>query len=130
MNPDIANMMEALGDHSLEYRVCHLLLFFAASDSELSEQEIINVSLYLKGMLQALGSEADLKELILGCLEDMKNNGNVEVLKETIGIFAHYLPKAKLQEIANGIEEVIAGDNLSQAEAELLQCLRTDWKLI
>ncbi len=130
MNQNREKMMQVLGDYSLEYRFCHLLLFFAASDSELSTQEIMTISGYVKGMLQGLDSKADLKELILHCLEDMKNNGNVEVLKETIALFAQYLPKAKLQELANGVEQVIGSDELSEAEAGLLQCLRMDWGLV
>ncbi|MBI4854557.1 MAG: hypothetical protein HY819_22390 [Acidobacteria bacterium] len=121
---------EALSRYSMEYRVCHLMLFFAASDGQLSEQEIQTTCVYIKAVLEALKSNTDLKELVLGCLEDMKNNGNVEVLKETIAIFAQdVVPKDALEKIVQGIQDVCKVDGLSPAEAELLECLKKDWNL-
>lgn len=128
MNQDMKNLVEHLGDYSIEYRICQLLLFFAASDGVLSEQEIITTTQYMKGMLQGIGSDTDLKTLVLGCLEDLKTP-NVELLKETIRLFAEYLPTNKLQVIASGIEEVIGSDELSEAEAHLMACLKQDWGL-
>ena len=111
MNKDIKKMLNALGDYSLEYRMCHLLSFFAASD-------------------EGLGSDTDLESLVVGCINDMQKDVNVELLKETIAIFAEYLPSKKLKEIAEGVELVIGSDELSEAEAELLDCLRKDWGLV
>lgn len=123
------NAKEALERYSMEYRVCHLMLFFAASDGQLSEQEIQTTCVYINATIKSLGVDTDLKELLLGCLEDMKNNGNVEVLKETIAIFAKFVAKEDLRIIAQGITDVCKADGLSEAEADLLGHLRQDWGL-
>ncbi|MBK7996388.1 MAG: hypothetical protein IPK14_24370 [Blastocatellia bacterium] len=130
MNKDIKKMLNALGDYSLEYRMCHLLSFFAASDGDLSQTEIEHIAGYLKGMIEGLGSDTDLESLVVGCINDMQKDVNVELLKESIAIFAEYLPSKKLKEIADGVELVIGSDELSEAEAELLECLKKDWGLV
>lgn len=125
----MAKAAENSGKYSLEYRLTHLFLFFAASDGVLSEPEITKTAVYIKAMLEKIGSKTDLKELLLACLEDMKNNGNVEALKETIGIFAQHMPVDILKIIVSGIEDAASADGLSEKEAETLAYLKTDWGL-
>jgi hypothetical protein len=129
MKQSLEEAKRVSGKYTLDYRICHLMLFFAASDSQLSEAEITKTALYIKALQEKIGSDTDLKELMLGCLEDMKNNGNVEVLKETIAIFAQHMPNNVLVTIAQSIADVANADGLSQGEADLLNQLKLDWQL-
>jgi hypothetical protein len=121
------DMFEAMGDYPLEYRICHLLLWFCAVDGELSEEEITGVAAYVQGVIDALGVDSDVEEVLTGCLQDISDDPNTELLEETIEIFADYFPDEKLAELVNGIEDVVSLDELSDDEAEFLTHIRDSW---
>jgi hypothetical protein len=120
-------MFEAMGDYPLEYRVCHLLLWFCASDGDLSEEEITGIAAYVQGVIEGLEVDTDLEELLTECIEDIAEDPNTELLEETIRIFADFFPDEKLEELVDAIEEIVSLDDLSDDEAEFLSHLKDDW---
>lgn len=120
-------MFEAMGDYPLEYRICHLLMWFCAVDGDLSEEEITGIAAYAQGVIEGLDIDTDLEDLLTQCVEDMADDPNTDLLGETIRIFADFFPDEKLEELVNAIEEIVSLDDLSDEEAEFLSHLKEDW---
>jgi hypothetical protein len=122
-------MFEAMGDYPLEYRICHLLLWFAGSDADISQEELQGVCLFLTGLIEGMGVDTDLESLVVGCLEDIAQDPNVALLQETIEILGDYFPDEKLEELAGAVEDIVGADELSKSEKEFLSLLKEAWRI-
>lgn len=123
------DMFEAMGDYPLEYRVCHLLIWFAGADSDISHDELVGICAFVSGIIDGLGLDVDLEQLVTECLEDVSEDPNPELLEETIELFGDYFPDEKLEELASGVEDIVGLDDLSKEEAEFLALLKEAWRI-
>lgn len=122
-------MFEAMGDYSLEYRLCHLLVWFAGVDGEISGEEIEGLCAFLTGLIEGLGSDTNLEELVTQCLEEVSQEPNPDLLQETIEILGDYFPDEKLEELAEAVEDIVGADDLSNTEKEFLGLLKESWRI-
>lgn len=122
-------MFEAMGDYPLEYRVCHLLIWFAGADADISQDELEGICAFVQGVIEGLDIDVDLEELVTQCLDDVSQDPNAELLQETIEIFGDYFPDEKLEELADGIEDIVGLDDLSKEEKEFLSLLKESWRI-
>ncbi len=122
-------MFEAMGDFPLEYRVCHLLIWFAGADSDISQQELEGICGFVQGIIQGLDLDVDLEELVTECLEDVSEDPKPRLLQETIEIFGDYFPDEKLEALARGVEDIVGADDLSKEEKEFLILLKDAWQI-
>ncbi|MBI4851719.1 MAG: hypothetical protein HY819_07980 [Acidobacteria bacterium] len=122
-------MFEAMGDYPLEYRICHLLIWFAGADADISQEELVGICGFLGGLIEGMGLDVDLESLVTQCLDDISGDPNPDLLQETIGILGDYFPDEKLEELAGAVEDIVGADELTEIEAEFLTLLKDSWRI-
>jgi C1A family cysteine protease len=119
-------MLDALGDYSLEYRIALLFVYGASSDTELSEDEQSEIASYLDETFEKLGSELKAKRVLRNVLQDAENE---ELVEETIELLNEYLSKPMLARIVNDLQIIIGVDELSDDEENFVATLIDAWQI-
>jgi C1A family cysteine protease len=119
-------MLEAMGDFPLEYRIGLILLHAAGADEEISEEEYDAISEYMSGTLEQLGVEMSSKKLLKNCWNSIDDE---ELLEESIALLGEYLSREMLAKIVSDAEQVIGTDDLSEDEEAFLFSLVSAWQI-
>ncbi|TAE76130.1 MAG: peptidase C1 [Bacteroidetes bacterium] len=122
---DYSNMLDAMGDYPLEYRIALLFLHAADTDGEISEDELQEISNYLANSLEALGSEYEATEVLEYCQENIDK----KLVKETIKLLGEYLSTEMLATMVKDLEEVVGVDDLEEAESDFINELIDTWQV-
>ena len=123
---DYQEMLDAMGDYSLEFRLGLIILAAAGSDGDISEEEYDEISTYMQTTLEKLGVDMSAKAILKNCA---KEEDNEELLEESITLVGEYLSSALLAKILNDIREIIGVDDLSEDEEEFLASLTETWQI-
>ncbi len=123
---DYQEMLDAMGDYPLEFRLGLIILAAAGSDGEVSEEEYDEISTYMQTTLEKLGVDMSAKAILKNCA---KEEDNEELLEESITLVGEYLSSALLAKVLNDIREIIGVDDLSEEEEEFLASLTETWQI-
>ncbi|HAI75341.1 MAG TPA: peptidase C1 [Microscillaceae bacterium] len=123
---DYNDMLDAMGDYPLEYRIALLFLYAADADGETSDEEWDEISNYMANTFEALGSEYDAAEVLEYCYEETDDD---DLMEETIELLGEYLSTEMLATIVNDLREVIGVDDLEEDEAEFIDRLVDEWQV-
>ncbi|MEM7181457.1 MAG: C1 family peptidase [Spirochaetota bacterium] len=122
---DYADMIDAMGDYSLEYRIGIIMLHVAARD-ELTEEELEAISKYMDKTLQELNVNQSAKKILKRC---KKNLDDKELLQESIQLFQEYLDKKILAKLLSDMEEIVGSDSFSKKERKFVDKLIRKWQV-
>lgn len=118
-------MLDAMGDYPLEYRIALLFLSAANADGEVSDEELEEISNYLDNTLETLGSEYEATEILEYCQENIER----KLVKETIKLLGEYLSTEMLATIVQDLGNVIGVDDLENSESEFIDSLTSAWQI-
>jgi C1A family cysteine protease len=121
-------MLEAMGDYPLEYRLAILFIHVANADGDFSKAEKKELTNYLQDVFDKLGSEYDAKEVIKYCWDETGGEDE-ELLEETVELLGQYLSQEMLATIINDLEQVVGIDELEGEEAEFIDYLVSEWQI-
>lgn len=121
-----AEMLEAMGDYHLEYRIALILLCAAAADGEISDEELEEISSYMSVILERLGSTINSTKLLKRCLKTIDDQA---LFDESIELLNTYLSKPMLAKILSEAQEIIGVDDLSQEEEDFIAALVEAWQI-
>ncbi len=119
-------MLDAMGDYSLEYRIALLFLAAADADGDLSDEELEAISEYMEATLEKLGVDMSAKKILRNAKKHMDDE---DLLEESISLMGQYLSNEMLAKIHNDLEEVIGVDDLSDEESEFIENLVEQWQI-
>jgi hypothetical protein len=119
-------MIDAMGDFPLEYRLGQLFLTAAGSDAEISDEELEGITQYMEDALEKLGSDLSAKKVLRHAVNSL---GNEDLLAETVVLFNQFLSNEMLARIFIDLQEVIGVDELSEEEGAFLYHLMEIWQL-
>jgi len=123
---DYNEMLEAMGDYPLEYRIALILLNAANSDEDLSEEEYDEISTYMADTIEKLGVEMDAKKILKNASKQIDDE---ELLEESITLRGDYLSNELLAKIVSDITEIIGVDELSEDEENFVNELTETWQI-
>jgi C1A family cysteine protease len=118
-------MTEAMGDYPVEQRIA-LILLWAASSDELSDEEYSEIASYLEKILSFIGIECNVEELLQNTNEYV---GNEELLEESVSLLNEYLSKKALAQTITDVENIIGVDEYSAEEEEFVSYLIESWQI-
>jgi C1A family cysteine protease/uncharacterized tellurite resistance protein B-like protein len=120
-------MLDAMGDYPLEYRLAILFMQAANADGDFSKVEKQEVLKYMQSTFEKLGSEYDAKDVLTYCWKE--NKDDEELLEETVELLGQYLSVEMLATIINDLQEVIGIDELDDSESEFIDYLVSCWQI-
>ncbi|MCB1144045.1 MAG: peptidase C1 [Leptospiraceae bacterium] len=123
---DYTEMLDAMGDYPLEFRLGHIVLSAAAADGEVSEEEYDEISTYMQETLEKLGVNMSAKKILKNCNNELENE---ELLKESVELLGEYLSNGLLAKILNDVRDIIGIDDLSEEEEEFVNWLTETWQI-
>lgn len=123
---DYQEMLDAMGDYPLEFRLGLIILRAAGADGDVSEEELDEISTYMEDALEKLGVDMSAKAILKNCAKEEEND---ELLDESIELLGEYLSSALLAKILNDIREIIGVDDLNEDEEEFLADLTETWQI-
>ncbi|MBN2825997.1 MAG: hypothetical protein JXQ76_11770 [Campylobacterales bacterium] len=119
-------MLEAMGDYSLEYRIALLFLYASNADDDLSDEEYETIGEYMDDILEKLDSNLKSSKVLKYAVQDVEDE---ELIVETIELFAHYFSHEFLVTLLADIENAIAVDDLSKKESKVIEKLMVYWQI-
>lgn len=120
------NMIEAMGDYLLEYRIALLFLYASNGDDDLSDEEYDTIGEYMDEILGKLDSNLQSSKVLKYAVKDANNK---ELIIETIELFATYFSHEFLVNLLADIENAIAVDELSDEESNIVEKLMEYWQI-
>lgn len=123
---DYEEMLDAMGDYPLEYRIALLFLNVADADGDLSDEELDAISEYMEETLEKLGVDMSAKKILRNAKKHMDDE---DLLEESITLMGTHLSNEMLAKIHNDLEEVIGVDDLSDEESEFIERLVEEWQI-
>lgn len=121
-----AALLEAMGEHPLEYRIALLFLHAAQADAELSEAEYEAIARYMTQTLTALGVDMSAKKILRHARQHVHD---AELIQTSVALLGAHLSKAMLARIVADLAAVVGVDGLSAGEADFLHHLVAPWQL-
>jgi hypothetical protein len=119
-------MLDAFGDVPFEHRLALVFLRGAASDSEISEEEIEEISAYLARVFDQMGSPYDAARVIRACMDRLQDE---ELILESVGYLGQYLSRSALAGMVSTMQEVVGVDGLSEGEEDFIWGLVQAWQV-
>lgn len=123
---DYAEMLDAMGDYPLEFRIGLIISMAARADGEISDEEYDGISAYMQDTLEKLGVDMLAKKILKNCSKELDNQ---ELLDESVQLLGEYLSSALLAKMLNDIREIIGVDDISEDEEEFLGNLTANWQI-
>lgn len=123
---DYETMLDAMGDHPLEYRIALLFLHAADTDGDLSDEELEAISEYMEGTLEKLGVDMSAKKILRNAKKHIEDD---DLIEESITLMGENLSNEMLAKIHNDLTEVIGVDDLSDEESEFIEQLVEAWQI-
>jgi len=123
---DYNTMCDAMGDYPLEQRLALVLLWASDSDGDLSDEEYEEVSVYLQKMLEYIGIDANVNNLMRNTSQHV---GDEELLNESVELLNEYLSKKTLAQTIIDVENIIGVDDLASEEEDFINYLIESWQI-
>lgn len=123
---DYEDMIDAMDEYPLEYRIALLFLYAADEDDDISDEEYDAIAEYMKDVLDQLGVDMSAKKILRNA---MRNINNEDLLDESVELMGEYLSEAMLATIITDLEEVISEDDLSEDEENFIDYLIEEWEI-
>lgn len=123
---DYAEMVDAMGDFPLEFRIAFLIIYAAAADGDVSDEELKEISVYMKDTLEKLGIKMKVDKLMSNVADQLETEG---LLEESIELLGQYLSNKLLAKILNDIRDIIGVDNLNEEEENFVSDLTEAWQI-
>ena len=119
-------MLDAMGDYLLEYRIALLFLYAAGADGDLTDEEYDAIAAYLKETFIKLGSDLNPSKVLRYALRDVDN---ISLIQESVELFRTYFSSEMLARITTDIESVISIDGLSEHESSSVYEMIQSWQV-
>jgi C1A family cysteine protease len=123
---DYEEMLDAMGDYPLEFRIAHIIVNVAAADGDVSDEEIEELAAYLQTTLEKLGVEMSAKKILNNVIDEIDNE---ELYDESVTLLNDYLSVELLAKILNDIRDIVGVDDVSDEEEEMLGELTEAWQI-
>ncbi|MEY4934964.1 MAG: hypothetical protein RIS64_1323 [Bacteroidota bacterium] len=117
-------MLDAMGDNPLEYRIALLAYRSVCSDSDLTDAEYQALTNYITSTYESVGYNLNVAGVLENCSKDLNN---WDLINESLGLMQTYLSVECLQEMKDALLGIAKTDHLSQQEAEFLNLIETTW---
>ncbi len=117
-------MLDAMGDHTLEYRIALLAYRSVCSDSDLTDVEYQALTNYITSTYELVGYDLNVAGVLENCSKDLNN---WDLIHESLRLMQTYLSAECLQQMKDSLLTIAKTDNLSQAEAEFINLIETSW---
>ncbi len=126
---DYEEMLDAMGDHSLEFRIGYIVHSAAAADGEVSDEEREEIATYMQDTLDKLGIDMKASKILKNIATEFDNQEDETLLEESIELLGEYLSSALLAKLLNDIKEIVGVDDLSEEEEEFIDNLTQAWQV-
>jgi len=123
---DYEEMLDAMGDYALEFRIGLVILSAASADGDVSEEEYDQIATYMESTLNKIGVRMSAKAVLKNCKKELENE---ELFDESVALLGEYLSTGLLSKILNDAREIIGVDDLTEEEDEFLAYLTQEWQI-
>jgi hypothetical protein len=122
---DYHAMLDAMGKIHLETRLAVIFLACAASDGDVSEDELQGIVEYVGTMLEDLDSSYDAERVLRHALKHLDER----TIEQSIHLFGEHVPSTMLASILRSLREIVGGDDASDEEDAFLATLVEAWQI-
>lgn len=123
---DYDNMLEAMGDHAVEYRIALLFLQVANADGDLSDEEYDAIAVYMAETIEKLGVDMNSEKILRYATRDLENT---ELIEESIVLLREHFSSEMLAKIISDLQNVVGIDGLSKRENDSVDELIDAWQV-
>lgn len=123
---EYAELLDAMGDHSLEFRLALIFLNAAGADDDLSDDELAEIAGYLQGVVDSLGVDTNVEKLLRRALARADDE---RLLEESVELLGEHLSQSMLASIVNSLTEIAGVDDLDENEADFIDSLVQAWQV-
>jgi len=123
---EYAELLDAMGEHPLEFRLALIFLNAAGADDDLSDDELAGIAGYLQQVVDALGVETHVEKLLRRALAQA---GDEDLLVESVELLGAHLSQTMLAGIVNRLAEIAGVDDLDEHEADFIDDLIQAWQV-
>jgi C1A family cysteine protease len=117
-------MLDAMGDYTLEYRIALLAYRAVCSDSDISIAENQALTDYITSIYELVGYDLNVAGVLENCSKDLNN---WDLIHESLRLMQTYLTTECLQQMKDSLLNIAKTDHLSQEEADFLHLMETSW---
>jgi C1A family cysteine protease len=123
---EYADLLDAMGEHPLEFRLALIFLNAAGADDDLSDDELTQIGGYLQQVVDSLGVETKVDNLLRRALSKA---GDAAFLEESVELLGEHLSQAMLASIVNSLTEIAGVDDLDESESDFIDSLVQVWQV-
>jgi C1A family cysteine protease len=122
---DFATMRDAMGDIPFETRLALILLFAAASDGEVDDDELTGIVTVLERVHEGLGIALDAEKVLRKASKRIEKQD--DAFEESVAVFAEYVPARVLASIVSAVQDIVGVD--TEEEETVLAMLVEAWQV-
>lgn len=123
---EYSELLDAMGDHPLEFRLALIFAHAAGADEDLSDEELEGIAGYLQEVVDALGVETIVEKLLRRVLAKIDDE---PLFEESVELLGEHLSKTMLASIVNSLTEIAGADDLEENEEDFIAALVEAWQV-